>query len=248
MKIERAKLELEPDIDIIKDLRKAAMKMNHVAYKRYKQSQSRISEYSVTRIQDLLSTRHPDAPPRIFLDLPGHHCNCEERLSELNMCAHEILGKGRFDVSLFEERQLTRTEVQGSLVGWKMPPENTLDEIIGLSKEVIDHSSEITEMEVSNEVKSTKLFAKSKLDERVPISYLPEQGNKTKLLTKKQMDSIWGGIMTGYSGYTDKRKHDMSLLILEMQELTTCSSRWNLYIGSTCKQLVSQRTHENQQH
>ena len=32
MKIERAKLKLEPDIDVIKDLRKAAMKLNHVAY------------------------------------------------------------------------------------------------------------------------------------------------------------------------------------------------------------------------
>ena len=37
MKIERAKLKLEPDIDVIKDLRKATMKLNHVAYERYKQ-------------------------------------------------------------------------------------------------------------------------------------------------------------------------------------------------------------------
>ena len=56
MKIERAKLESEPDIDVIKDLRKAAKKLNHVAYKRYNLSQSRISEYSVTRIVDLLTT------------------------------------------------------------------------------------------------------------------------------------------------------------------------------------------------
>ena len=167
MKIERAKLELEPDIDVIKDLRKAAKKLNHVAYKRYKLSQSRISEYSVTRKVDLLttnpivtvqSTRHPDAPPRTFLDLPGHRCNCEERCSELDMCVHEILGKGGFNVSLFEERHLTRTEVQGSLAGWKMPPENTLDEIIGLSKEVMDQRTEITEMEVSNVENSIKLF------------------------------------------------------------------------------------------
>ena len=141
--------------------------MNHVAYKRYKLSQSQISEYLVTRIVDLLitnpivtvqSTRHPDAPPRTFLDLPGHRCNCEERCSELDMCVHEILGKGGFNVGLFEERHLTRTEVQGSLVGWKMPPENTLDEIIGLSKEVMDQRTEITEMEVSNGENSIKLF------------------------------------------------------------------------------------------
>ena len=230
MKIERAKLELEPDIDVIKDLRKAAKKLNHVAYKRYKLSQSRISEYSVTRIVDLLttnpivtvqSTRHPDAPPRTFLDLPGHRCNCEERCSELDMCVHEILGKGGFNVSLFEERHLTRTEVQGSLVGWKMPPENTLDEIIGLSKEVMDQRTEITEMEVSNVENSIKLFSKSKSEEKVPIGYLPEQGNNTKPFSKKQMDSIWGDVMAGYSGYTDQRKHKMSLLILDMQELMT---------------------------
>jgi len=33
MKIEREKLELEPNIDVIKDLRKVEMKLNHVAYK-----------------------------------------------------------------------------------------------------------------------------------------------------------------------------------------------------------------------
>jgi len=137
------------------------------------------------------------------------------------MCVHEILGKGGFDVSLFEERHLTRTEVQGSLVGWKLPPENTLDEIIGLSKEVMEQRTEITEMEVSNVENSIKLFSKSKSEEKVPIGYLPEQGNNTKPFSKKQMDSIWGDVMAGYSGYTDQRKHKMSLLILEMQELMT---------------------------
>ena len=66
-----------------------------------------------------------------------------------------------------------------------MPPENTLDEIIGLSKEVVDQRTEITEMEVSNGVNSTKLFSKSKSEEKVPIGYLPEQGNNTKPFTKK---------------------------------------------------------------
>jgi len=53
MKIERAKLKLEPYNNVIKDLRKAAMKLNHVSYEGYKQNQLRISKYSVTRIQDL---------------------------------------------------------------------------------------------------------------------------------------------------------------------------------------------------
>ena len=80
----------------------------------------------------------------------------------------------------------------------------------------MDQRSEIIEMEVSNEVKSAKVFAKSKSDEKVPIGYLPEQGNNTKLFTKKQMDSIWGDVMAGYSGYTAQRKHKMSLLIFDM--------------------------------
>ena len=84
----------------------------------------------------------------------------------------------------------------------------------------MDQRTEITEMEV-NEENSTKLFSKTKSEEKVPIGYLPEQGNNTKPFTKKQMDSIWGDVMAGYSGYTDQRKHKMSLLILDMQELMT---------------------------
>ena len=60
-----------------------------------------------------------------------------------------------------------------------------------------------------------------KIDENVPIGYLLDQGNRTKPFTKEQTDSMCSGVMVGYYGYTDKRKHEMSLLILGMQELTT---------------------------
>ena len=63
----------------------------------------------------------------------------------------------------------------------------------------------------------------------LPGGYVPDYSVKLRPLTKKQVENITESMVNAYSGYINKRKYEISKLVVQLKELTT----FNLYL-STC--------------
>ena len=63
---------------------------------------------------------------------------CNERLRELDMCAHEIKVRGGFESSYFLDRHFCRQSVRGSLVGWNASENDFIAGLIGFEYEEIE--------------------------------------------------------------------------------------------------------------
>ena len=55
----------------------------------------------------------------------------------------------------------------------------------------------------------------------LPAGYVPDYSVKMKQLTKKQVDNITDSMVNAYSGYRNKRKYDISKIVVQLQQLTT---------------------------
>ena len=51
--------------------------------------------------------------------------------------------------------------------------------------------------------------------------YVPDYSVRLKPLTKKQVENITYSMVNLYSGYSNKRKYEISKLVVQLQELTT---------------------------
>ena len=67
-----------------------------------------------------------------------------------------------------------------------------------------------------------------------PPGYLPQKESTNKPFTKKQVENVLQGVLVGYNRYSETRQHEVSMLILKMQELMTVdASETTLVKGAT---------------
>ena len=78
----------------------------------------------------------------------------------------------------------------------------------------------------------------------VLISYIAPSRAKLKPFSVKQMNNIWDWMTAGYTGYSDQRQCQISQLVLNLQELTTCDeSESNLMSNNMGLTLMSPTNH-----
>ena len=94
-------------------------------------------EHQSQHIYVVRSARYENAPSRIF-NSKNMRCECNERLSELDMCAHEIKVRGGFESSYFLDRHFRRQQVRGSLVGWHESETDFIEGLIGFEYEEME--------------------------------------------------------------------------------------------------------------
>ena len=233
MAVEQAKLALEPQSAAIKDLIMASMTLNEPTYVRYKRNVGRLHDYHLTssKLDDgstelaVQSNRHPDAPPRIFTHF-NDRCKCRDRLSELDMCVHEILAKGGFTPYFFEPRHKQREMVFGSIDGWTAPPLTTIDNLIGYGAEIITEctgDSIQTHSDDTNMSVNVDKFTGDNSDV-IPVGQLPDSSNRIQPFSKKHVENVLNVVVGGYNRTSESKKYQISMLVLKMQELMTVDS------------------------
>ena len=238
MRIEQAKLKNQPNTFSVSDLMVAASWLNHEYYRRYKSQQARCGLYTRTQIVHpitakvqlkIQSVRHPEAPPRVLDSEISSRCPCPYRLAELDMCVHEILAKGGFVKELHLEMHLERQFVSGSINGWVEPKEKILNDIIGYSPEIIRLNpplpSEEEILEKDTNIPMFNPFSEGSADDPLPVDYLPERNVSTTPFTKKEIENVLHGVLSGYSNFRHSRRHDISLLVLQLDELLTLDEK-----------------------
>ena len=99
MRVELSNLNSDPSNRFDETLKKAADKLGFTEYERFKSNYRRaIEEYELKDLLDsesstvigkqVCSTRHPDAPLRIFLTGSNDRCDCKERVAHNRPCVH----------------------------------------------------------------------------------------------------------------------------------------------------------------
>ena len=81
------------------------------------------------------------------------------------------------------------------------------------------------------------LFAEGSADDPFPVDYIPEQSGSTILFTNKEIKNVLDGVLSGYTNFGRMRQHDISLLVLQLDELMTLDEKTsNLVDGphNTC--------------
>ena len=169
-----------------------------------------------------LSTQmHPQE--KFTMDV-NSRCNCKDRIAEQDMCVHEMVVKGGFVPQLFVERHFQRTCVSGSLNGWIPPPKEKIDEIIGFCPEVLEVTSHVHDIDSSNRLNTADVvnpFLQKNMEGAVPLDYLPDQRASTNPFTKKEVENVLHSVMAGYQNLSISRQHDVSMLVLELQDAMT---------------------------
>ena len=217
-----------PDTHLNRDLILAARFLNKETYLRYKSHALRASLYKCHQVtdsstkEDFFKVQHlvnSDAPPRMFSAVNGR-CDCTSRVSEQDMCVHEIVAYDGFRKELFLPRHLRRECVTGSLDGWTPKSHDIINQLLGYSQEIlVDGSAKKSEetslptfqMTEGNPYASTNEACSRITDKRVGI-------NPYK---SADLDNVLRAVMLGYNKMSRSKKEDVSLLVLEMQNLLT---------------------------
>ena len=64
-------------------------------------------------------------------------------------------------------------------------------------------------------------FSQKSAEGAVPLDYLPDQRASTNPFTKKEVENVLHSAMAGYQNTTISRQHDVSMLVLELQDVMT---------------------------
>ena len=64
-------------------------------------------------------------------------------------------------------------------------------------------------------------FQKKNEEGLVPLDYLPDQKTSTNPFTKKEVENLLHSVMSGYQNMSISRQHDISMLVLDIQEVMT---------------------------
>ena len=64
-------------------------------------------------------------------------------------------------------------------------------------------------------------FSKKEDGVAIPLDYLPERRATTNPFTKKEVENVLHQVMSGYQNMGLSRQHDISMLVLQLQELVT---------------------------
>jgi len=142
--------------------------------------------------------------------------------------------KGGFFPQLFEERHFQRNCVRGSLNGWIAPPKEKVDDIIGFCPEILEVSSHAPSRDITTNLNAAGMlnpFSTKNEEGLVPLDYLPDQKNSTNPFTKKEVENVLHGVMSGYQNMSISRQHDISMLVLDLQELMTSPEHASMVVN-----------------
>jgi hypothetical protein len=239
MRVELGRLRNEPQTWIVNNLLKAAAVLCLPIYERYKRAAERalndlaldetINEHQ-TQIYVVRSARYDDAPSRIFKS-KNERCVCNERLRELDMCAHEIKVRGGFESSYFLDRHFRRQRVRGSLVGWNESESDFIERLIGFEYEEMD--SDRTPVPTMNSTKNDNIINQSS------ASMLPtKQGGGVKPLGKKQISNILSAVTGGYNSFNREQQFQISNLVLQLQDIMTVDNNQSETIPNTSNEFT----------
>lgn len=148
MKVERDSLARLPPTHSKENLLLASKCLCYTAYERYKTNMHRTIDYQLERCMnnesshDVLyytvkSTRYPDAPPRILHEDNSFRCSCEKRITEQDMCVHEVVAFG-FRQSFYQPRHMFRENITGSVDGWVPQDQSVMDSILEYETEPLE--------------------------------------------------------------------------------------------------------------
>ena len=237
MKVERVKLALEPQTNVVLYLMQASKCLNKPIFERYKGFQKRaLHELYLVRGMHpdtkeicimVKSSKTPDSKPRILFNTNQRCHDCIERLNENSMCSYKILVKRGFYKSLFEPRHMLCDQVEGSLHGWTPHNTEVIDSLVGYNPEEITDTYGVGDLETGTshsvgifEVTADLVYFDDDPG-TLPAGYVHDYSVKLKPLTKKQVENITYSMVNLYSGYSNKRKYEISKLVVQLQELTT---------------------------
>ena len=221
---------------MVQDLLKAAAVLCLPIYERYKRAAERalndliidetFDEHLTQHIYVIRSARYDDAPSRIFKS-KSERCVCNDRLRELDMCAHEIKVRGGFESSYFIDRHFRRERVRGSLVGWNESENDFIERVIGFEYEEMESDRTTGHTMESRENKD--IIHKSS------ASMLPtmKQGCGVKPLGKKQISNILSAVIGGYNSFSGEQQFQISNLVLQLQDLLTVDKSQSETIPNT---------------
>jgi len=273
MRVAVSNLEHQPSTDETKDLLKAAHKLGRSAYERYSNARYRTSDYRVDHhyqaSQDLsqplcvaVFSNISNEPPILFLDRSSR-CMCQERLANEDMCPHEILAKGGFDESFFEERHFARESVSGSTVGWVEEESKSIDDMLGYEPENIPQTNPSLPIGVSFSSSSEDAEAEGEMGvvddpvspqahelTRLPSAqaHLPKKRlGKIEPMRTKRVKNVLDNTSASYNRLTEEEKFKVSGLILQLEDLlsstahsTTLTTKTHHVIVPTNSCLVTQ--------
>lgn len=139
------------------------------------------------------------------------------------MCLDKIVEKGGLREKLFEEHHFQRKSVGGSINGWVAPPKEKLNEIVGFSPEniEIEHSihSRKEMLQIDMNIPMFNPCSEGSADDPLPLDYFPEQSVVTNPFIRNELENVLRGVMSGYNSFSCTRKHTISLLVLQLEEL-----------------------------
>ena len=69
------------------------------------------------------------------------------------------------------------------------------------------------------------LFSEGSADDPLPVDYLPQQSVSTTPFTKKEVENVLHGVLSEYTNFGRTRQHDISLLVLQLDDLMTLDEK-----------------------
>ena len=64
-------------------------------------------------------------------------------------------------------------------------------------------------------------FVEGNAYDPIPLDYLSERGASTNAFTRKEVENVLQSVMSGYNSFSGTRQHDISLLVLQLEDLMT---------------------------
>lgn len=198
------RLRNEPQTVLVQILWNAAAMLCLPIYEQYKaaaaersmndlimeESHEECEQHSYT----IRSTRFEDAPSQFFKS-KNDRCSCKARISELDMCAHEIKLRGGFNRSYFKARHFSRELVTGSLDEWNAPENNFIEGLLGFDYEEMETNSVPVD---SNFLPENDAPVNQSSFAMIPM----KKGGGVKPLAKKQITNILSAVTGGYNNFS----------------------------------------------
>ena len=209
------RLQQAPRTAMSNDLLKAAKVLCKGEYERFYENKKKAEQDYILYQHDngeirIASTKHSDAPERIFLSY-SDDCDCEDRISHQGQCRHLMLLWGGFCVECFEPRHFRRKKVTGSLNGWEPTP---ITDVLGIGEEDFDDSSAAS-LYLSTEDDDTEMA----LEVQKEDALVDQTSSRIKPLNHSALRGVLSDVTSFYNNCTDQVKFIIGSMSIKMKEL-----------------------------
>ena len=227
MKVEQDSLARLPSTHSKDNLLLASNCLCYTAYERYKTNMHRTTDYKLERsmntesINDVLyytvkSTRYPDAPPRILHKENSFRCNCEKKITEQDMCVHEVVAFG-FRKSHYQPRHMFRDNITGSVDGWIPQEQSVMNSILEYEIEPIEDDWFACNQEESASSVDGFMASIDDIEEEPTTALLPP-AKAIKPLDQKEVQNRMNCLITQYSKMSKHDKFNFCAKLIDFEK------------------------------